>query len=197
MSFSEDPRLSESFNLSENSFNTPQDDEPLKYHADQGEEEEEVSEQEEVPKRTRARALWGVLGAVAAVTALGAHKIFSAASDSADIDDGGVTREATAGEEGAVPSGDQGACDGGGDYGTGTGGVEYMPQGAPGDGGAFAGGEGGGAHFPAGTQTGAAPVPDGGASFADVGGVHIAPQTPAAPPPTATSGSAPPPNPAQ
>ena len=128
MSFSEDPRLSESFNLSENSFNTPQDDEPLKYHADQGEEEEEVSEQEEVPKRTRARALWGVLGAVVATTALGAHKIFSATSDDADIDEGGVTREAA----------DQGAHDDRGDYGagtgtrtgTGTGGGECMPQGA-------------------------------------------------------------------
>ena len=165
MTFSEDPRLSESFNFSENSVKTPQDAEPLKYHADQG-GEEETSEQGEAPKKARGRALWGVLGAVVATTAL---VILSGASDDADIDEGGVTREAATGEKGAAPSGDQGAAnqgayDGGGDYGTGTGGGEYMPQGASGDvgGGAFAGG----------------------------------PQTPAAPPPTATNGSAPPPNPA-
>jgi hypothetical protein len=164
MSFTEDPRFSESFNLSENSVTTPEDAEPLKYHADQG-GEEELSEQEEAPKKTRGRVLLGVLGA-AATTAL---VILSGASDDADIDEGGVTREAATGEKGAAPSGDQGAAnqgayDGGGDYGTGTGGGEYMPQGASGDvgGGAFAGG----------------------------------PQTPAAPPPTATNGSAPPPNPA-
>ena len=198
MSFSEDPRCSESFNFSESPAKAPQDAEPLKYHADQG-EEEEVSEQEEAPKRTRGRALWGVLGAVVAATSLVAHTVFSAVSDSADIDDGGIK-----------PSGGQGAYDGGDDYGTGTGGGEYMPQGAPGDGGGgtFVGGEGGGAHFPAGTQTGAAPPPDGGATFVDVGGVHISPQTPAAspptasattaaPPPPATNGSAPPPNLAQ
>ena len=127
MTFSEDPRLSESFNFSKNSVKTPQDAEPLKYHADQG-GEEETSEQGEAPKKARGRALWGVLGAVVATTALGAHKIFSATSDDADIDEGGVTREAA----------DQGAHDDRGDYGagtgtrtgTGTGGGECMPQGA-------------------------------------------------------------------
>ena len=168
MSFSEDPKFSESFNLSELIDTPEQDEESLQYHAEQGEGEDEA-EQEGAPKKTRGKAIRGVLGTVAVATALVGHTIFSAASDDDDIDEGGVIREAAIGEKGAAPSGDQGAAnqgayDGGGDYGTGTGGGEYMPQGAPGDG--------------------------GGGTFA--GG----PQTPAAPPPTATNGSAPPPNPA-
>ena len=154
-------RFSESLNFSENSVNTPQDAEPLKYHADQEEGEEEEAEEEEAPKKSKARMLLGVLGAAGAAAFLVARTIFSKAPDNADSD---VPWKAATGEERAAPLGDQGAYDGGGDYGTGTGGGEYMPQGASGDvgGGAFAGG----------------------------------PQTPAAPPPTATNGSAPPPNPA-
>ena len=209
MSFSEDPKFSESFNLSELIDTPEQDEESLQYHAEQGGGEEEP-EQEGAPKKTRGKAIRGVLGTAAVATALVGHTIFSAASDDDDIDEGGVIREAAIGEKGAAPAGDQGAYDVGGDYGTGTGGGEYMPQGAPGDGGGgtFVGGDGGGAYFPAGTQTGAAPPPDGGATFVDVGGVHISPQTPAAspptasattaaPPPPATNGSAPPPNLAQ
>ena len=206
MSFSEDPKFSESFNLSELIDTPEQDEESLQYHAEQGEGEDEA-EQEGAPKKTRGKAIRGVLGTVAVATALVGHTIFSAASDDDDIDEGGVIREAAIGEKGAAPAGDQGAYDVGGDYGTGTGGGEYMPQGAPGDGGGgvFAGGDGGGAYFPTGTETGMPPLSEGGSSFADVGGVYINPQTPAVPPPpapaaptpTVTSGSAPPPNPAQ
>jgi hypothetical protein len=179
-------RFSESLNFSENSVNTPQDAEPLKYHADQEEGEEEEAEEEEAPKKSKARMLLGVLGAAGAAAFLVARTIFSKAPDNADSD---VPWKAATGEERAAPLGDQGAYDGGGDYGTGTSGGEYMPQGAPGDGGggAVAGTDGGVVHFPAGTQTGAALPPDGGAAFADVGGLYIAPQNPA---------STPPPNPA-